>query len=882
MAWDVKYRLEFKDFFGVTWKVDISDETAATTITELSGKSNPLIFNFLSNGDGVTDYPVKGSTVDIQVYSNTNFQHIDFYSFGNLTWKVQIYYGSTLFWQGFINSDGYEEPYDQPPYYVTLQASDGLGQLKNIQYKDGDDYYNGRMLESQIIIDILTKIGFTGFTEYVNLYEDGMANDVTDSVFDQCKIDMDVFKDMYCYEVLEAILKKYNACIRQQNGEMIIYRPFELKSATVKGRKFTAATTKTAATDLSANQYINRTGNASDIHSVDGGALRIQAPARKVILHQDFGNKDSWIDNWQFKAETFASGDFDFWERYNNLEVKPVGEYVKGEKDGIAITPVVSIPLPYIIQEFGSGAITSLTDSFVLEFEYGYFNDSSGTINDVDVILDIRQGAKHLGEDGTVLIWTTDWGKEIRIRENIAAGWSGWTKYEKSFTGLDSDGIMTIATYGAVQANAYVCLKNIRLYAVSSQVQSKKVRKSFRQRIREKDPSKFIWSGWGSKYSIINYVEPVDLITEQTYEIDNEIEGNELDYDFVLGDVLNTVDPDPGALSNNIDNIIEQFAGSLAKWVGGILSLTESWSTRGESEALPLLELIGKEIAYQQTRPKQLLTLPIHERNIISNDPQIKLIGNFQDNINQYDGQNRIFVLNSAQFTVEERTWQLELVEIDQDEPPAPPEPGPLSAPVATDATFVDETEFTANWETVTGAIRYYLDVSESNVFANFVTGYENKDVGNNLSHKVEGLDSSTTYYYRVRAYDIWGQTSASSNTITTATLGSATYQLYTDSRFWLTPESETWTVLVYNLSTTVGYNNNFRLKLIGTADSTPVTYTAITSDVVIAASDSEFIIGTWDVEISGDFDWDEEYTLSIEYDEGTAEFVMLASKTYN
>ncbi|MCD4774026.1 MAG: fibronectin type III domain-containing protein [Bacteroidales bacterium] len=96
--------------------------------------------------------------------------------------------------------------------------------------------------------------------------------------------------------------------------------------------------------------------------------------------------------------------------------------------------------------------------------------------------------------------------------------------------------------------------------------------------------------------------------------------------------------------------------------------------------------------------------------------------------------------------------------------------PNPPAAPNATAATSVTQTDFDANWDSSTGATGYYLDVATDNGFTNFVSGFNNLDVGTDTTHNVSGLSAATDYYYRVRAYNSGG-TSGNSNIISVTTL---------------------------------------------------------------------------------------------------------------
>jgi hypothetical protein len=93
--------------------------------------------------------------------------------------------------------------------------------------------------------------------------------------------------------------------------------------------------------------------------------------------------------------------------------------------------------------------------------------------------------------------------------------------------------------------------------------------------------------------------------------------------------------------------------------------------------------------------------------------------------------------------------------------------------PTATAASLLGTNKFFANWNNGGGyqnTVSFFLDVSTSSTFNNFVTGYNNLSVPNTSSgFLVTGLNSLTTYYYRVRRTSTCGSSSYS-NTISVTT----------------------------------------------------------------------------------------------------------------
>lgn len=82
-------------------------------------------------------------------------------------------------------------------------------------------------------------------------------------------------------------------------------------------------------------------------------------------------------------------------------------------------------------------------------------------------------------------------------------------------------------------------------------------------------------------------------------------------------------------------------------------------------------------------------------------------------------------------------------------------------APEVAAATAVTGTSFTANWQAVTGAKFYVLEVSENVEFTVPLLGYAAKQV-TGTSHDVTGLNADKKYFYRVRAGNSLGETANS------------------------------------------------------------------------------------------------------------------------
>jgi hypothetical protein len=685
MSWGPKYQLEFKDIWGLDWKSIIYEWGYGGGVTDLVGADDAIQFDFDTDSDDLFD-PIKETHAKINVMSQVNFALSDLYSVEDLYFLVAIYQGVDLYFLGYIDNSNFTEPYEDVPYPVTISVTDGLSCLKEILFDNSGVYYNGRMSESEIIYNILDKISigsfykfvFTNlgetlmgcFYEFINLFEVNMQCSINDSPLDQCYIDVDVFKDMYCLDVLSEILKKYGAIIRQWNGVFYLIRPVELKTDLIYGRYFTDGSSKSSVSYTS-EQFINRVTHPTNILQVAGGVKMITGPAKKVTINQDYGNKESWIDNWQFLADTFDGTDFEYWTQIGGSGfVKQLGDYIPNEKDGVLII----FGAYSLSQIFGSSSLANLTDLMILEFEYGYFNTHSAPLLHDYLYIRFKQGLYYLEELSNGYVDWTLTPSTITIDETVEVGWSDWKTYKRQFTGLYSSGDIEVILYPTSNSYSYSCYRNIKFSASSSKILEKEHTRSIWQRMAHGAGIQWM----RNKYYNVKYKEATDNIVQKKYVKTNAINGSELQYDVLLGDVVDS----------DIINITEQFKGALGIHPSTIdlfeyslvrntemdntlglvdedISLIPStyWSERNSIEKSLLLDFVSDEITYQRCRPIELIQMAIQEDFRLGIAPNISMISNFQDDLNTCSGVKKL-IPNAGKFSIKGRQWSVDMIEI--------------------------------------------------------------------------------------------------------------------------------------------------------------------------------------------------------------------------
>lgn len=585
MSFATKYQCKFNDIAGLGYEIDFQWDGYTGAINPMQAAGDPIKISYLVNGDDVHQNPIHGTRIELTIIATASFQYADFFSITDIQIKTLVYAGGNLIFSGWVLAKSYTEPYNDVPYNVTITAIDGLAALKSILFDITDEiiidgaittpavYYTGRMLESEIILDILGKIGATTFTEIVNIYETNIPSDVSSSPMNRIKIDVSLWNGKFCYDVLADILIKWDAIIRQYNGIFYIFRPDEM-TTTFYARTFTAPNVYTA-TSGNYVQNINRATTSSQMLNVNGATLSFFAPAKILRLMQDYGDKKSWIDNWDLKGSSYSLvgyAGFQSWTSVGPCDVVIPSKAGVDESDGMMIISHNSGTglTKYQTQTFGSYAIPT-AQTLQISMDYAFFNELSGTVYGFYIYVEIICGGYYLY---TLNTYSCGWsGTRTGIQlycDAAIQGWTSWVTYSRTVQSLPFAGPLTIKIYALPNGttnNIFPVIKNIQFTSTNDVIST--MRNNAALRGLNLLINVYHVIGWFSNlflkiHNISNaprVLADPDNIVQKEYDISNAITGDDISFGFNLGDVVDS----------SIDNVLEQFAGALSYIIPAVL-----------------------------------------------------------------------------------------------------------------------------------------------------------------------------------------------------------------------------------------------------------------------------------------------------------------------
>ena len=235
MSYGTKYYCQFMDYYDNLINVDFDFKDYSGDSTKLKCREGSGHIYQPEQTENVF-HPMRGSEFSIDLLSTTNFALIDFYVANKREVKVTVTKAGSTIWVGWLVPNKYSEPYIAPPYFVTITALDGLGELQTYNWE-----WKNTMTPMFIISYCLKKNQLDlDIWESVNLYEESMSTGVGDTPLNACYFPTRKYYGMSCYDVLSDLLTGLGAEIQQVGGAWKITRIREL-TGTLYKRQFNAS-----------------------------------------------------------------------------------------------------------------------------------------------------------------------------------------------------------------------------------------------------------------------------------------------------------------------------------------------------------------------------------------------------------------------------------------------------------------------------------------------------------------------------------------------------------------------------------------------------------------------------------------------------------------
>src|SRR5690606_14430142 len=133
----LKYTIEFVDFNKIGYLIEIDSPDYSGTPIQLTPSAEPLVIEYNGNSDDdIFKTHVIPSSATLQVVS-TDLDIEELLYINDGSYKVRVYQcdgisAYSLYWSGWLVSDGIQEVDSGVPYDVTLRAIDGLELMDNV------------------------------------------------------------------------------------------------------------------------------------------------------------------------------------------------------------------------------------------------------------------------------------------------------------------------------------------------------------------------------------------------------------------------------------------------------------------------------------------------------------------------------------------------------------------------------------------------------------------------------------------------------------------------------------------------------------------------------------------------------------------------------
>lgn len=314
---------------GVTYTIYIEDSAGgAGSVDMIIGGDGFRLSYDTEEEDPIS--PILSSTMEFSIVANSDTESdvsdfiTDLLDAEETRFTVKVVDGSSnLYWVGYILTDKiYQEDkkWADTLWELRIQAVDGIGRLKDLEYNDAGTAYTGRDLVKTHLFNILDKIGLSGtwgatddYLYVINqFYEANMSATVNVNSFDRTYIDHSCFYEidrqgeydyMSCYEVLKQLMQLFLCRFYLSAGVYRVDQIPEYKSnGSIYRHRYYSDGTKpgtTSSVDLVVEEEVN------DAVRLTGTRYYWFAPLRKAIVTYKHFNDRNYLagEVWDADAD---------------------------------------------------------------------------------------------------------------------------------------------------------------------------------------------------------------------------------------------------------------------------------------------------------------------------------------------------------------------------------------------------------------------------------------------------------------------------------------------------------------------------------------------------------------------------------------------------
>jgi len=218
MAYVDRFIFRFNSVSGKAVKIAIADNDYTGAAVERRLGGSPQLRCELSGN-------IHGMSLEIPAECKVDDEFAVLYTSDPTRFAVRLEVDSVVVWRGFVTPELYAAPWIDPPYDVQITATDGLGELKMLEWPAIGSRTLGEILE--------TVLGATGLALPVRMISTA-ANDLATAadLLTGTTVNLDHMAGKSYYDVLDGLLGSLHCTISQRGGAWLLVRETDVTALT--------------------------------------------------------------------------------------------------------------------------------------------------------------------------------------------------------------------------------------------------------------------------------------------------------------------------------------------------------------------------------------------------------------------------------------------------------------------------------------------------------------------------------------------------------------------------------------------------------------------------------------------------------------------------